>query len=129
MNLNFFMYMSCFQRRIVFATFMSFFVELKKFELKLIHELDFDWIIKTDLFLNVFMIRRRLSELFKNTSYILKFFRIAFEIIINILINLIVYVFCENSVIVCWLTIDEIKNNAFAKYFCIYVYVIFFNLR
>ena len=38
LNLNFLMRMSYFRRKIVFATFVSFFVKLKKFELKLIHE-------------------------------------------------------------------------------------------
>ena len=73
-NLNFFIHMSCFRRKVAFATFISFFVKLKKFGLRLIRELNLDWIIKTDLLLSLFMIRRRLNELFENISNIFEFF-------------------------------------------------------
>ena len=101
LNLNFFMRMSCFRRKIAFATFVLLFVELKKFKLRLIHKLNLDEIIKTNLLFNMFMIRQRLNELFENTLYILEFSWIVFKITIDVLINLIIHVFCENSVIVC----------------------------
>ena len=73
-SLNFFMHMLCFWRKIKFGTFVSLFIKLKKFELRLIRKLDLGWTMKTDLFLNLFMIRQRLNELFENTSNIFKFF-------------------------------------------------------
>ena len=57
--------------------------------------------MKTDLFFNLFMIQRRLNELFEDTLNIFEFSRIALEIIIDVLINLIVRVSRENNVIVC----------------------------
>ena len=126
LNLDFFMRMSCFRRKVALATFVSFFVELKKFGLKLIRELDLGWTIKTDLFLNLFMIRRRLSELFENTSNIFKFSRAALGITTDVLFDLTARVFYEDSVVVCWLTINEIKNDASARYFCICVFVTLF---
>ena len=45
------------------------------------------------------MIRRRLSELFEDTSNIFEFSRITFEIIVDVLIDLTVRVFRENNVI------------------------------
>ena len=47
------------------------------------------------------MIRRRLNELFKDMSYISEFSRIALEIIIDVLTDLIIRVFYKNSVIAC----------------------------
>ena len=137
------MHMLYFWRKVVLAAFVLFFIELKKFKLKLIRELNFDWIMKTNLwnkliveiFYNRFIMRCFFDELLSDTLWINEFFQFMIVNVqvavivrdvnanaVNNLKNLIYYLNWSN---VCWLVIDEIKDKIFIKYFCICVCVIF----